>query len=368
MTDSAPSEPRAPRANPDLVGQDRAAAILWSSWRSGRLPHGWLLHGPPGIGKATLAFRFARALLANAGGTPADAPGERHPVFRMVASGAHPDLHVVEAARDPKGRLKSEIPVDAVRTVAASLHSTPAMGGRRVVIIDAAEQLNRNAGNALLKPLEEPPRETVLLLISHHPARVLPTLRSRCAKLRCDRLADADVEVVVGGARPELAPERRRALVRLAGGSPGRALELEASGALELCARILEALARGSQARAALAQLAGELAKGADQHGSAAPLALLQAVIGRIVAAGAGRPEPEIVPNEAATLGALARARPLDRWAGLWEKTARLAARADAVNLDRAQVYHHLLTGLVPGNDDPAAWFGTPLGDPHGFA
>lgn len=372
MSTTGAPEPPLPRGNPDLFGQDRAATILWRSWRSGRLPHGWLIHGPPGIGKATLAFRFARALLANARSTPADAPNEQHPVFRMVAAGAHPDLHVIEPVRDTKGRLKSEIPVDTVRLVSASLHSTPAMGGHRVVVIDAAEQLNRNAANALLKPLEEPPRETVLLLISHHPARVLPTIRSRCAKLRCDRLAQTEVARVVRSVLPDLAPERLQALVQLAGGSPGRAFELEASGALDLCTQLLEALASGSQGRPALARLAGELAGRADRHGSAAPLALLQAVVGRIVAAGVGRPEPEIVPGEAATLDTLAAARPLDRWAGLWEKTARLATRADAVNLDRVQVYHHILTGLMPGDDEPAAWSGTPLGDslgdPYGLA
>src|SRR5918999_5256187 len=209
-----PIAPIEPRANPDLLGQDRAIAVLRDAWRSGRPPHAWLISGPRGIGKATLAFRLARALLADADATDADLglPPE-HPVFRQVAAGAHPDLRVLEPPREARSnRQRSEIAVEVVRNATAAMHSTAAMGGHRVVIVDGAELLNRNAANALLKPLEEPPPATTLILVSHHPGRVMPTLRSRCAKLRLGRPDDEAVEAILGrqpGRRARARGERR---------------------------------------------------------------------------------------------------------------------------------------------------------------
>ena len=162
----------APRDNPELYGHQTALAVLGRALSSGRLAHGWLLTGPSGIGKATLAFRFARALLA--GPNAVDdrlSMGPDHPVFRQVAQGTHPDLRVIEAERDARsGRLRSEITVDTVRAATAALRVTAAAGGCRVAVIDGAETLNRNAANALLKTLEEPPERAVLILVSHRPA------------------------------------------------------------------------------------------------------------------------------------------------------------------------------------------------------
>ena len=180
----------APRDNPELYGQDAALAVLGRALASGRLAHGWLLTGPPGIGKATLAFRFARALLAGP-----DAIDARlslrpdHPVFRQVARASIPISTVLEAERDPRtGRLRSEITVDAVRAATASLQMTAAAGGYRVAMVDGAESMNRNAANALLKTLEEPPARSVLILVSHRPGSLAATIRSRCAKLRLSPL------------------------------------------------------------------------------------------------------------------------------------------------------------------------------------
>ena len=174
--------------------------MLGRALASGRLAHGWLLTGPPGIGKATLAFRFARALLAGPDVPRSDDFRCRpdHPVFRQVARGAHPDLTVLEAERDPRtGRLRSEITVDAVRAATASLQMTAAAGGYRVAIVDGAESMNRNAANALLKTLEEPPARSVLILVSHRPgslarddqvalrqAAAQPACRTRSSRMR----------------------------------------------------------------------------------------------------------------------------------------------------------------------------------------
>ena len=172
------------------------------------MPHAVLMTGPRGIGKATLAYRFARFVLTH-GATGRTAPDCRrmtslagHPadcgVFRRVASGGHADLLAVERAYDPRRRrLRSEIVVDDTREIAAFLRLTAAEGGWRVVIVDGADEMNRNAANALLKILEEPPRHALLLLVAHSPGRLLPTIRlalpalSDDAAARFDRVAAA---------------------------------------------------------------------------------------------------------------------------------------------------------------------------------
>jgi DNA polymerase-3 subunit delta' len=356
--------PPEPRANPDLVGQDAAQAVLGRALGSGRLPHAWLLSGPEGIGKATLAYRFARALLAGPEPT-GPLPGLRpdHPVFRQVALGAHPDLTVIEPERDPRtGRLKSEIPVAQVRAATQALHATAAMGGWRVVVIDGAERLNRNAANALLKALEEPPAAAVLLLISHRPAQVAATIRSRCAKLALARLPDALVIDRLALWVPELGPEQRRAVALLARGSLGRALELAGADWLPLYRRLAEALDDAAGNRAARYDLALALARDADQRGFVRPLGLIQELLGRVLARGVGRLGPALFAAEPAALDRLVRSRPLDRWARLWEKIGELAAAVDGLNLDRAQALLHILTLLAADADPDEVRAGASLG------
>ena len=345
--------PPEPRANPDLIGQEAAQNVLSRAFRSGRLAHGWLLSGPEGIGKATLAYRFARALLAGPEAIDG-ALGLRpdHPVFRQVAQGAHPDLTVIEPERDPKtGRVKSEIPVAQVRAATQALHVTPAMGGYRVVVIDGAERLNRNAANALLKSLEEPPAAAVLLLISHQPAQLAATVRSRCAKLPLARLPDALVIDRLARFAPDLGSEQRSAIALLAHGSLGRALELVGDDWLPLYRRLAEGLAGPVGDRGALPELASALARHAEQRGFAGPLGLIQELLGRVVASALGRPGPALFPAEPVALDRLVRTRSLDRWARLWETIGRLATAVDGLNLDRVQALLHILTLLAPGPD-----------------
>ncbi|HET6519417.1 MAG TPA: DNA polymerase III subunit delta' [Geminicoccaceae bacterium] len=356
MAEPPPPVPE-PRANPELIGHGAAERALLGALRSGRLGHAWLLHGPRGIGKATLAYRFARYLLAGGGGGEASslAVAPDHRAFRLVAQGAHPDLTVLEVPVDAAGRAKAEIPVDAVRAVTAALQTTAA-GERRVVVIDGAEALNRNAANALLKLLEEPPGNAVLLLVSHQPGRLAATIRSRCAMLRLRPLGEDEVARGLARLRPELAEAETRALARLARGSLGRAVTLAATGWLPLYQRLLAQLTGGGSPAAVAGRdaLAAELGRLAEARGVETVAMLLQEALGRLATAAVGRPGPPLFAGEAETLARLAAAAPLDRWAVLWDKLARLPDRIEGLSLDRSQSLVHILSLFPTTARDPS--------------
>ncbi len=217
-----------PRHRDRLVGHGEAAARLQADAAGERLHHAWILSGPRGVGKATLAFRFARHLLAGRpSGLLADAEtaplhlDPADPVFRRVAAGGHADLRVLE----PAG-ARGEIGVDAVRAAVRFLRLTPGEGAWRVLIVDGADAMNPNAQNAALKLLEEPPANVVILLVAHRAARLLATVRSRCRMLRLAPLGREEFDAVTGELAPELDEEARARLFALSAGSPGAALEL----------------------------------------------------------------------------------------------------------------------------------------------
>jgi len=334
-----------PRANPDLVGHAAAEKILADSSRSGRLPHAWLITGPAGIGKATLAFRFARFLLAG-GARPAlfGTEGQglyvdpQSPVFHRVAAGGHADLMTVVPTPDPKsGKMRGEIVVDDVRAVGGFLHMTPAEGGYRVVVVDSVDLMNRNAANALLKILEEPPPQAVLLLVCHAPGRIVATIRSRCRKLSLRPLADAEVAGLLERFLPDTSGEDRAALVKLAEGSPGRALALAGAGGLDLYKDMVALIAGAGQGPALqkFCERAGRAEAGFSTVSALFLWWLARAI--RLAAAGEAPESHEIVPGEGAALSRIAKGRGLDRFVELWEKAGRLFARAESVNLDRKQ-------------------------------
>jgi DNA polymerase-3 subunit delta' len=237
-----------PRHAASLVGHKAAEQELLSAYCDGRLAHAWLIGGREGIGKATLAWRFARFVLANPDPASAAVREARdlhvepsHSAARLLAALAHPDFALIR--REWQGatkRLASEISVDAVRLGLQVFQLSAAFGGWRVAIVDSAEDLNRNSANALLKMVEEPPQRSLILIVSHRPGQVLATIRSRCRRLRLDPLTqDEIVEAVVSLGPPwsEVARDRIAAAAPRANGSVREALrrlapESEGAGAL----------------------------------------------------------------------------------------------------------------------------------------
>ena len=336
-----------PRSNPLLIGHAAAEATLADAMRSGRMHHAWLITGPSGIGKATLAFRFARRLLAGAGTGDSLALDANHPVFRRVAASSHADLLTVERERDPKTRrLRSEIVVEDVREIADFLRLTPAEGGWRVVVVDGAEELNRSAVGALLKVLEEPPERAVLLLVCAAAGRLLPTIRSRCRRLRLSPLAERDLARLLAILLPDLDPSERGRLVALAEGSPGRALQLAAAGgvgAAETVEKILEAVPGLDQDGAATRAHAIADALGRDEDAFSTFMDLLRATIASAVRDTA---RGHAAPDQTKLLGN----RPLADWVDVWHALARLQDETETAHLDRRQAIVTSLRSLAGAN------------------
>ncbi len=344
---SSPESPD-PWENTSLLGQSDPAQTLEQALASGRLHHGWLFHGRRGIGKATLAYRFARVLLAGGASGPGLELRQDHPAFTQIAGRHHPDLFVIEAERDPKtGKVKPLIPVDRVRDVTTKLHSTAAIAERRVLIVDGAEQLNRNAANALLKPLEEPPPGVVLILITHRPGLVAATLRSRCAKLACSCLDEVTLASLLEQYAPDLPMEARSPIIAMAKGSIGRALELASGQWLDTYKTILTTLAADPPDPLAIDELALTLAKISTKEGFSAVTDLIQTVFSRIVAHTADRFGTPFFVDEHVSIARLAARQGLDRWGGLWEKIGRMSAAVDSINLDHAQSIAQILSAMA---------------------
>ncbi|MSP04818.1 MAG: DNA polymerase III subunit delta' [Acetobacteraceae bacterium] len=329
-----------PRANPLLFGHAAAEAILADAARSGRLHHAWLITGPEGVGKATLAYRFARRLLAGVPDEQSLALDAAHPVFRRVATGAHADLLTVELAYDDKHkRMRAQISVDDVRRISAFMALTPAEGGWRVAIVDGAENLNQNSANALLKILEEPPRRAILLLVCSSPGTLLPTIRSRCRRLALAPLDDEAMAGALAAYLPNVDADERTRLADLADGAPGRALLLADAEGISV-ARLVDDVLADLPAIGAGRGYAVADALGRSDTGFSTFMDLLRAAITAAVRAAArGRADPD--------QQRLAALLPLAGWAELWHTLTRLQDETERFALDKRQALVQAL-GLLP--------------------
>lgn len=324
-----------PRETQQLFGHAEAERTLLDAYRSGRIPHAWLIGGPRGIGKATLAYRMARFVLAHP--DPHDAAVQSaaslavdptHPVARRIASQAQGDLLVLERTLNDKGKLRQDIAVEDVRRTVSFFGSTAGEGGWRIAIVDAVDELNPSGANALLKVIEEPPPRTLVLLVSHARGLVMPTIRSRCRVLDLRPLPTGEVTQAVAAAFGREVDAEVVEAAGLADGSVGRAISMLEGPALALRQRLTQMLDRLPETDPLALHALGDAMSGVDPQ----PLATFVDTVNAWLSARLA------VPQEAGRMARIAEA---------WEKVNRAASEAQEFNLERKPLVFSIFTVLA---------------------
>ncbi len=341
--DRAPGCPH-PRETFDLIGHKRAEGKFIHSLNGGKIHHAWLLSGTPGTGKATLAYRMARAILGAKSllADTLDIPSD-DPVAQRIASQGHGDLFVLRRPYDFKTKkLKSAIPVDETRRLAEFFQTKPSEGGWRVCIIDSMDEMNRNSENAILKSLEEPPEQTILILISNNPGRLLPTIRSRCLHLAL-RPVDADaITPWLKRRHPDASDGVLDAAAKLARGGPGKATSLvsNSEAVLQSLTQFISGLASSSSIM---------------DHKIAAKLSLANARAERQLFWEALQDILQAQALFSATGEWKGAFKPLPvtktpaHWEKLYAKTVHLQERELALNMDKKSVMYDVLSSIRAG-------------------
>jgi DNA polymerase-3 subunit delta' len=342
--DALPDWP-GPEAQSEWYGSVEAEQAMRSAYLGGHLHHAWLITGLKGIGKATLAFRFARFVLANPDPSAVDAepstmavPRESR-VARSIAAGAHPNLLVLRRPWDDQTkRFRTALTVDEVRRIRSFFGSTAGGAGHRVCIVDTADDLNISAANALLKMLEEPPDNGLFLLVANQPGQLLPTIRSRCRRLDLKPLTVEAIQAALRSRGGNDAAEIGLAAA-LAGGSLRRAIQFLDSDGAETYRAFANIVSRLPEVDyTAVHELADMVAVRGRDDAYEAFLEMVDDWLSRRV-----RRKPEPVGS----LSAAVEAASLASWAGVWEKVRESALQAQTLNLDRKQVILQVFMALA---------------------
>ncbi|MEQ8701552.1 MAG: DNA polymerase III subunit delta' [Bauldia litoralis] len=339
-----------PDSQADWYGAPAAETTLLDAYRGGRMHHAWLVGGPKGIGKATLAYRFARFAFAHpdprseavAAATSLNIDPDE-PAFRRVAGRGHPNLLTLERPyREDRKRFLTELSVDQIRRTVAFFGSTSGESGWRIAIVDPADEMNVSAANALLKVLEEPPSRSLFFVICHSPGRLLPTIRSRCRRIDLAPLStQAIVQAIQANEGGDFSDNDIALAAALSEGSLRRAILLLQDGGLAVYRRFAEFAARLPNADiGGMHALADSVSKRGADDAYDGFLDVVRGWLGRRVR---GDGEPAGGPAPSAASAGL----PLARWAEVWEKVNETAAEAEALNLDRKQVVLSILMSFA---------------------
>lgn len=344
-----------PASNSQFFGHQETETLLLRLIQQNKLPHALLFGGPQGIGKATLAYRLAKYLLS---GTQPEAPsmglfGEEpatetlqsdaeDPAVQRIMAGTHGSLLVIQPEPDEKRKTSFDsILVEQVRRVVDFMHLTSSEGGWRIVIIDPAEAMNNNAANALLKVLEEPPAHTLLILISHQPGRLLPTIRSRCRTFSMQPPTADETAQIFAQQQSGADDATLQQLLSLAQGSPGMALTFHEQDALPLYRQMMACMASGDIQ--AIQKLAADLGKAPPEQWGVAKAMLLQMIYRLTVFQQLQAQFTPLDDEEENLFQELSTRHPLPHWLALWEKAETLLPQVKSLTLDKKQVLISLL-------------------------
>jgi DNA polymerase-3 subunit delta' len=321
-----------------ILGQERAVEQFAVAWASRKLHHAWLLAGPKGVGKATFALAAARRVLADAAGPPIALPeletADEHPIVKLVDAGSHPDMRWLKREENDKGNLNRNIKVEQIRELGEFMGMTAALSPWRVAVIDTVDDLEPSGANALLKMLEEPPANTIFMLISHAPGRLLPTIRSRCRRLDFTNLGDDAMTSILETQAPDLTPAQRQRIIAMSSGSAGRALAFAKLDLAKIEDAALAILRQGDPTNARRSELAVELGKKGAAERYAAFLDLA----------------PSLIAREAREMRGASLERALDAYA----KARELATVAPRVSLDPAATVFQIGGILAEVARDPS--------------
>lgn len=350
-----------PRTTLDLTGHEGAEGLFLDAFNAEKIHHAWMVTGPKGIGKATLAYKMARFLLNN---RPQDDEGPglfgdaletvalssidtdiETSANHLISAGSNPDLMVTEKTEDPKtGKMRSNILVDDVRKINEFFHKTSTAGGWRVAIVDTADEMNRNAANAILKILEEPPKNSILIILAHAPGKLLPTIKSRCRMLPLKPLKSATVMDILQKNFPDMENNVLDGYVALSNGSPGYAISLIEHKGLKLYREMLGLLSTMPDINVPLMHdFAGAITTKKSGDMFLLFSEMLSQFISRMIRhvsyKGTNHTHniKEALENEFELMEELGTIIPLDQWAELWEKISEKMIVTDLLNMDRKQ-------------------------------